>query len=236
MKGIILAGGRGTRLHPLTKVTNKHLLPVGREPMLLNPVRRMVEVGITDILVITSTEHMGSIVNLLGSGAEYGCAFTYRVQESALGIADALKLGETFASGERILVILGDNITNGSLAEHVEHFQSRAMVLLKQVGDPERYGVAAIDERQILAIEEKPAKPQSDYAVIGFYMYDAQVWDILRDTPMSARGEYEITHVNNVYIDRGELTYGILEADWTDAGTFESWQYANRMLTEGEAP
>ena len=233
MKGIILAGGKGTRLFPLTKVTNKHLLPVGREPMIFNPIRKMTEAGIQNILVITSTEHMGHIVTQLGSGKDLGCQFTYRVQEEAGGIAHALALAENFAGGDRILVILGDNITTGSLVPHVEAFRKQdkgAKVLLKKVGDPERYGVAAIDEHQILSIKEKPSTPKSDFAVIGYYLYDEQVFDIIRAIEPSARGELEITSVNNAYIKSGQLSYGVLEGDWTDAGTFESWQYANSLL------
>ena len=233
MKGIILAGGKGTRLYPLTKVTNKHLLPVGTEPMIFNPIRKMVEAGVTQVLIVTSTEHMGDIVNQLGSGKEFGCEFTYRVQEDARGIAHALLLGETFAAGERLLVILGDNIMTGTLVPHVEAFRQQpcgARVLLKKVGDPERFGVAAIDETQVVQIEEKPQKPKSDYAVIGYYMYDHKVFDIIRGISPSERGELEITSVNNRYIELGEFEYGILEGDWTDAGTFESWQYANQMM------
>ncbi len=233
MKGIILAGGMGTRLYPLTKVTNKHLLPVGKEPMIFNPIRKMIEAGITRILVVTSTAHMGDIVNQLGSGAEFGCEFTYRVQEDAKGIAHALLLGETFAAGEKILVILGDNITTGSLVPHVEAFREQprgARVLLKKVGDPERYGVAAIDEKQVVQIEEKPENPQSNYAVIGYYMYDYKIFDVIRGITPSKRGELEITSVNNRYIELGELEYGVLEGDWTDAGTFESWQFANELM------
>jgi glucose-1-phosphate thymidylyltransferase len=235
MKGIILAGGKGTRLHPLTKVTNKHLLPVGREPMIFNPIRKMREAGIEDILVVTSTEHMGDIVNQLGSGKELGCEFTYRVQEEAGGIAHALALGERFAGGHRILVILGDNITTGSLVPHVREFEQQdkgAKVLLKKVGDPERYGVAAIDEHQIVSIEEKPAHPKSDFAVIGYYLYDERVFDVIRGITPSARGELEITAVNNAYIALGQLTYGVLDGEWTDAGTFESWQHANELLMQ----
>jgi glucose-1-phosphate thymidylyltransferase len=235
MKGIILAGGKGTRLFPLTKVTNKHLLPVGREPMIFNPIRKMTEAGIEDILVVTSTEHMGDIVNQLGSGKEFGCEFTYRVQEGAGGIAHALALGEGFAGGDRILVILGDNITTGSLTPHVREFEKQergAKVLLKKVGDPERYGVAAIDEQQIVCIEEKPKHPKSDFAVIGYYLYDDQVFDIIRGIRPSDRGEMEITAVNNAYIERGQLTYGVLDGEWTDAGTFESWQHANGLLMQ----
>lgn len=233
MKGVILAGGRGTRLFPLTRVTNKHLLPVGREPMILNPVRKMVEAGVLDILVVTSTEHMGAIVNLLGSGAEYGCEFTYRVQERPEGIAHALALAEDFVGGDDVFVILGDNITTGSLVDHVDAFKAQgggARVVLKRVGDPERFGVAALDEQHILSIEEKAKEPKGDHAVIGYYFYDGQVWDVLRDIPRSDRGEFEITSVNRVYLERGELSFGVLEGDWTDAGTLESWQYANRIM------
>ncbi len=176
---------------------------------------------------------MGDIVNQLGSGKEFGCEFTYRVQEEAKGIAHALLLGENFAAGEKILVILGDNITTGSLVPHVEAFREQprgARVLLKKVGDPERYGVAAIDEKQVVQIEEKPEKPKSNYAVIGYYMYDYKVFDIIRNIEPSKRGELEITSVNNSYIELGELEYGVLEGDWTDAGTFESWQFANKLM------
>jgi|SRR3989344_70921 len=237
MKGVILAGGKGLRLYPLTKVTNKHLLPVGREPMILNPVRKLVESGINEILIVTSTEHMGSIVNLLGGGKELGCNFTYKVQESAGGIAHALLLAENFAKGDKIVVILGDNITTASIKPFVEKFQKQekgALVLLKSVTDPHRFGVAAIDEKQVIEIEEKPQSPKSNFAVIGYYMYDPQVFDIIRGTKPSARGEYEITSVNNEYIKRGELAYEILDGDWTDAGTFESLVYANQLLMQSE--
>lgn len=233
MKGIILAGGKGTRLYPLTKVTNKHLLPVGREPMIFNPIRKMIEAGIIDILVVTSTEHMGDIVNQLGSGKEFNCQFTYRVQEEAGGIAHALALGEGFVHRDRILVILGDNITTGSLIPHVAEFGKQvkgAKVLLRKVGDPERYGVAAIDEQQVISIEEKPKQPKSNFAVIGYYLYDEQIFDIIRGIATSDRGELEITAVNNAYIALGQLTYGVLDGDWTDAGTFESLQHANQLL------
>ncbi|MBT5420300.1 MAG: NTP transferase domain-containing protein, partial [Candidatus Cloacimonetes bacterium] len=220
MKGVILAGGKGLRLYPLTKVTNKHLLPVGREPMILNPIRKLLEAGIKDILVITSTEHMGHLVNLLGSGQEYKANFTYKVQESALGIAHALSLAENFANDDKIVVILGDNITSGSLVPYVQKFMQQekgAKVLLKKVEDPTRFGVAAIDEQHVLEIEEKPDQPKSNFAVIGYYMYDSNVFEIIKNMKPSARGEYEITDVNNEYIRRGELTYDFLDADWTDA-------------------
>ncbi len=239
MKGVILAGGKGVRLYPLTKVTNKHLLPVGKEPMILNPIRKLMEAGIKDILIVTSTEQMGSIVNLLGSGKELGCDFTYRVQEGPEGIANALSLAENFAGGEKIVVILGDNITTASIKSHVEKFSRQekgALVLLKKVDDPSRFGVAVLDEQNVLEIEEKPQSPKSNFAVIGYYMYDSVVFEIIRNIKPSPRGEYEITEVNNEYIRRGQLAYEILEGDWTDAGTFESLLYANQMLAKTREP
>jgi glucose-1-phosphate thymidylyltransferase len=235
MKGIVLAGGTGTRLFPLTKATNKHLLPVGMEPMIFNPIRQIISAGITDILIVTSREHMGDVVRLLGSGSEFGCSFTFKVQDKPGGIADALSLAEGFACGERIIVILGDNILTRSIRSYVEAFanqKSGAKVLLKKVGDPERFGVASLDEsnRMIIQIVEKSSNPKSDYAVIGVYMYDCRVFDFIRMIKPSNRGELEITSVNNIYIERGELTYDILDGEWTDAGTFESLQYANDLL------
>ena len=233
MKGIILAGGRGTRLYPLTKVTNKHLLPVGTEPMIYNPIKQLVSAAITDILLVTSTEHMGDIVNLLGSGAEFGADFTYKVQETAGGIAHALALAENFARGERIVVVLGDNMAVNSIKPFVDCFRRQktgARALLKEVNDPTRYGIAALDEQKIVEIEEKPSEPKTHFAVIGYYMYDEKVFDIIRRQKASDRGELEITDVNNEYIRLGEMEYDILEGAWTDAGTFESLQVANQML------
>jgi glucose-1-phosphate thymidylyltransferase len=235
MKGVILAGGKGTRLFPLTKATNKHLLPVGREPMIFHPIRQMVASDIADILVVTSKEHMGEVVNCLGSGADFDCTLTYKVQESAAGIADALRLAEGFAQGNRICVFLGDNVFQSSIAPHVQAFERQskgARVLLKKVSDPERYGVAAMDEQHILEIEEKPAKPKSAYAVLGLYFFDGQVFDIIRGIKPSARGEFEITAVNNAYIAKRELQYDVYDGHWTDAGTFESLTEANRLLSE----
>jgi len=233
MKGVILAGGLGTRLAPLTQVTNKHLLPVGREPMIWHPVRQLVMAGILEVLVITSTDHMGDIVNSLGSGVQFGCEFTYRVQEQAGGIAHALALAESFANGGRVIVLLGDNIFERSLGPHVQAYLTQergARVLLKAVGDPERFGVAALDERHVISIEEKPSQPKSNYAVVGCYMFDEQVFDLIRATVPSARGELEISAVNNLYIAQGTLEYGFVEGRWTDAGTFESLQDANTIL------
>lgn len=233
MRGIILAGGKGTRLLPLTRVTNKHLLPVGTEPMIFHCVRQFAQAGLTEVLVVTSTEHMGEIVSALGSGKEFGIRLTYRVQETAGGIADALSLGETFSAGEPVAVLLGDNIFAEPLAPFVKRFRDApkgGRILLKRVTDPERYGVAALDEHQVIAIEEKPVAPKSDFAVIGFYQYDASVFDIIRGIKPSPRGELEITSVNNAYISRNQLAYDIYEGAWTDAGTFESYYQANQMM------
>ena len=233
MKGVILAGGHGTRLFPLTKATNKHLLPVGREPMLYHPIHQLVSAGIQEILVVTSSDHMGDVVRCLGSGAEFGCTLTYRVQETAGGIAHALKLARNFAGGDRICVLLGDNIFEYSIAPYVAAFreqESGARVLLKEVGDPERYGVAALDEKQVIDIEEKPSNPKSQFAVVGLYLYDDQIFKVLDGVQPSARGELEITSVNNHYIEAGALQYDICRGRWTDAGTFDSLTEANRIL------
>ena len=234
MRGIILAGGKGTRLYPLTKVTNKHLLPVGQEPMIFHCVRQLAGAGLSEILVVTSTEHMGEIVTALGSGIEFGVNLTYRVQERAGGIADALSLGETFSAGGPVAVLLGDNIFVEPLAPFVQKFRESprgARVLLKKVSDPERYGVAALDEHQVIEIEEKPSAPKSDFAVIGFYQYDTSVFDVIRGIKVSARQELEITSVNNAYVERKQLAYDIYEGAWTDAGTFESYLLANQMMS-----
>lgn len=233
MKGVILAGGKGTRLDPLTKVTNKHLLPVGREPMVWHAVRQFVSAGITDLLLVTSTQHMGDIVNSLGSGKDFGCHLTYRVQEESNGIAHALLLAENYALNEKIAVLLADNIFEYTIKDHVQKFltqESGGYVLLKEVGDPERYGVAALDEKQIIAIEEKPKHPKTNYAVVGCYMYDTQVFDIIKSLRPSMRGEMEITDVNNHYTKLNRLNYGFVKGRWTDAGTFESLAEANSLL------
>ena len=233
VKGIILAGGKGTRLHPLTKVTNKHLLPVGKEPMIYNSIRQLASAEIREVLVVTSTEHMGDIVNLLGSGEQFGIDFTYKVQESSLGIAHALGLGEGFANRQKIVVVLGDNVAVKSIKPYVDNFRRQkvgARILLKPVSDPTRYGIAALDEQKIVEIAEKPDSPKTNFAVIGYYMYDSKVFDFISRQRPSERGEFEITDVNNEYVDRGEMEYDVLEGEWTDAGTFESLQIANLML------
>ncbi len=234
MKGVILAGGSGSRLYPLTRVTNKHLLPVGKEPMIFNPIRQVLSAGITDILVVTGKEHIGEIARLLGSGRDWGCDFTFRVQEEALGIAHALSLAERFAAGECVTVILGDNIATHSIRPFVEKFKidsQGARVLLRPVQHPQQFGIAVLDdELNIVEIEEKPAFPRSGYAVAGIYMYDARVFEFIRQIEPSAAGEYEITAVNNLYIKQSKLFYDILPGQWIDAGTFESLAEANRMM------
>lgn len=233
MKGVILGGGLGTRLTPLTEITNKHLLPVGKEPMIWHSVRQLVLSDITEIMVITSTHHMGAVVNSLGSGKRFGCNFTYRVQEEAGGIAHALALARQFSGDDRIVVILADNVFEYSIAPYVHDFinqQSGARVLLKEVGDPERFGIAALDEKWIFQIEEKPSQPRSNHAVVGCYMYDSQVFDIIDRISPSGRGELEITSVNNEYISRRQLEYSFVRGRWTDAGTFESLNEANLLL------
>jgi glucose-1-phosphate thymidylyltransferase len=247
MKGVILAGGTGGRLLPLTKVTNKHLLAVGEVPMLFHPLRKMVEAGVTDIMVVTGTEHVGSIFRLLGSGEKVGdllaldraprCEFTFRVQEGAKGIAHALSLAHSFSAGEPLLVILGDNIFEDDLTPHKESFLKRgegAKILLKRVPDAARFGVAELDGDRIVGIEEKPARPKSDYAVTGIYFYDRQVFEAISTLKMSARGELEITDVNNWYIRRGQLAHGTLRGYWSDAGTFESLRHAQRLVSGEE--
>ncbi len=237
MKGIILAGGRGVRLNPLTEITNKHLLPVGKEPMVWHPVKQLVGSGIEEIMVITSTQHMGESVNSLGSGRRFGCEFTYKVQEEAVGIAHALFLCEQFARGEKIVVLLGDNIFEYSIKPYVQAFSEQvagARVLLKAVDNPKRFGVAALDEKHVIEIEEKPAQPKSNYVVVGCYMYDDQVFDMIRRIEPSARGELEITSVNNIYIKQDQLQYSFIKGRWVDAGTFESLNEANQLMLEND--
>lgn len=235
MKGIVLAGGTGSRLYPLTKVTNKHLLPVGREPMIFHPISKMREAGIEDILIVTGTDHMGDIVGLLGSGKDFGCRFSYRVQDEAGGIAQALALGEDFVGGDKVCVILGDNIFEDSIQQSADEFSAQgegARVMLQEVPDPKRYGVARLDGDRVTEIIEKPEDPPSRLAVTGIYFFDARVFDIIRTLQPSERGEYEITDVNNDYIQVGTMTYGTFEGWWTDAGTFPSYHLANRLVND----
>lgn len=230
MKGIVLAGGTGSRLYPLTKVTNKHLLPVGNKPMIYYPIEKLTGAGIEEILIVTGTEHMGDVVNLLGSGKDFGCRFTYKVQDEAGGIAQALGLAENFCGSEPMTVILGDNIFETGLSKALANYDgSGAQILIKQVEDPERFGVAELEGDRIIGIEEKPDQPKSEFAVTGIYMYDAQVFDLIRNLEPSDRGELEITDVNNYYIKNGAMKYSILDGWWTDAGTPESYKIANNL-------
>ena len=230
MKGIILAGGTGSRLFPLTKVTNKHLLPVGNQPMIFYPVQKLIQAGITDILIVTGVEHMGDVVSLLGSGKDFQCQFTYRVQDEAGGIAQALLLAEHFTQGGPMTVILGDNIFQSSLKNTVQSFKSGAHVLLKEVPDPERFGVATVENGQVTSIIEKPNHPQSNLAVTGIYLYDHQVFDIIRNCKPSGRGELEISDFNANYLVKSQVTFTILDGWWSDAGTFKSLTKASDLV------
>jgi len=239
MKGIVLAGGTGSRLFPLTKVTNKHLLPVGYAPMLWHPVWKLKQAGIEEILIVTGTEHMGDVVRCLGSGKDFGCRFTYKVQDEAGGIAQALGLAENFVGGDSVCVILGDNIFQDDLTGDVEAFRKQgqgARILLKPVQDPQRYGVAELNGDKVVGIEEKPKEPKSNLSVTGIYFYDGTVFDIIRTVKPSGRGEMEITDVNNAYIQRGRMTFGTFQGWWTDAGTFPSLSVANDLALKEAMP
>jgi len=233
LKGVILAGGTGSRLYPLTKVTNKHLLPVGNKPMIFHPIDKLREIGIEDILIVTGTEHMGDVVNLLGSGTEYQCRFTYKVQDQAGGIAQALGLAENFAGDDPIVVILGDNIFEDNLQSAADNYSGEgAMILLKDVPDPQRYGVATLNGDQVTHIEEKPEQPKTSYAVTGIYFYDHKVFEFIRTLKPSDRGELEITDVNNHYIATGQMKSAPLKGWWTDAGTPDSYRLANKLVMQ----
>jgi glucose-1-phosphate thymidylyltransferase len=236
MKGIVLAGGTGSRLFPLTKITNKHLLPIFDKPMIFYPIETLVAAGIRDILLVTGGRNSGDFLRLLANGKEFGLKhLNYTYQEGEGGIADALSLAEHFADGEKICVILGDNIIEGSIAAAVEEFEKQdtgARILLKEVDDAERFGVAELRGERIVGIEEKPSKPKSQYAVTGIYMYDATVFDKVKRLAPSGRGELEITDVNNAYIAEGSMTFSFLEGWWTDAGTFESLLRAANLVAK----
>ncbi len=239
LKGVVLAGGTGSRLFPLTKVTNKHLLPVGMAPMIWHPLWKLQEAGIQEILIVTGTEHMGDVVALMGSGKDFGCRFTYKVQDEAGGIAQALGLAENFAGGSPICVILGDNIFQDSLKPEVEAYGQQgkgARILLKPVEDPQRYGVAEVQDGKVISIVEKPKAPKSNLSVTGIYFYDATVFDIIRTVKPSGRGEMEITDVNNTYIEKGQMSFGTFQGWWTDAGTFPSLAHANELATQETTP
>ena len=236
MKGIILAGGLGTRLSPLTKVTNKHLLPVYDKPMIMYPIDCLRNAGITDVLVVTGGKHAGAFVELLGNGKNVGLRkLSFAYQEGEGGIAEALSLVEHFAAAGPVCVVLGDNIIQGNIRSAVESYRRQeggAKIILKKVPDPQRFGVPRLEGKRVISIDEKPAKPQSDYAVIGIYMYDGEVYDIIRTLRPSGRGELEITDVNNAYIARNSMTWEELEGWWTDAGTFESLLRASNLVAK----
>ena len=236
MKGVVLAGGLGSRLKPLTKVTNKHLLPVYDQPMIYYPIRCLINAGIDDIMIVTGGNSAGDFLKLLGNGKDFGLKHVnYTYQEGEGGIADALSLVEHFADDEPVCVVLGDNIIENNIRAAADDYRRQgkgAKILLKQVHDPQRFGVPELDGSRVVRIEEKPAEPKSDFAVIGIYFYDNTVFDIIKTLEPSERGELEITDVNNHYIRRGEMTWGELEGWWTDAGTFESLLYATNLVAE----
>jgi glucose-1-phosphate thymidylyltransferase len=236
MKGIVLAGGTGSRLHPLTRVTNKHLLPIYNKPMIYYPLQTLVDAGIEDILIVTGGSSAGDFLRLLRNGKDFGLhQLNFAYQEGEGGIADALRLAEYFARGEKVCVILGDNIIEGSVRAAAQKFEKQergAKVLLKEVPDPERFGVPVFENGRIIRIEEKPRKPASQHAVIGIYFYDQTVFDRIRTLKPSGRQEYEITDVNNSYLVENQLTHEILDGWWTDAGTFESLWRASNLVRE----
>jgi len=236
MKGIILAGGLGTRLFPLTKITNKHLLPIYDRPMIYYPIQTLVNAGITDIMIVTGGNYAGDFLRLLGNGKEFGLTHIhYAYQEGEGGIADALSLAAWFAEGEKICVVLGDNIIENNIVKAVKDFEKQekgAKILLKEVPDPERFGVAEINDGTMISIVEKPKIPKSNLAVIGIYMYDGRVFDFIKTIKPSDRGELEITDVNSAYLKDGTMTWEMLQGWWTDAGTFESLLRANLLVSQ----
>jgi len=236
MKGVVLAGGLGTRLLPLTKVTNKHLLPVHDRPMIYYPIRILVNAGINEIMLVTGGNNAGDFLKLLGNGKEFGLRhLDYTYQEGEGGIADALRLAEYFADGELICVVLGDNIIESNILRAAQSFREQkvgAKILLKEVKDPQRFGVPVLEGNRVIRIEEKPKQPRSPYAVTGIYFYDARVFSIIKTLKPSGRGELEITDVNNAYIEAGQLTWDILDGWWTDAGTIESLHLANQLVSQ----
>ena len=239
MKGVILAGGLGTRLFPLTKITNKHLLPVFDKPMIYYPIECLVSAGIDDIMIVTGGRKSGDFLSLLGNGKDFGLKhLNYTYQEGEGGIAEALGLAEHWAKGDDVCVVLGDNIIEKNIRRAVQNFREQkkgAKIILKEVPDPERFGVATLSGNKVVRIVEKPQNPQSNLAVIGIYMYDGRVWEIIKTLKPSDRGELEITDVNNWYIQDGSMTYEVLDGWWTDAGTFKSLHSASTLVAQGGA-
>jgi len=230
MKGIILAGGNGSRLFPLTKVTNKHLLPIYNKPMIFYPLQTLIDAGIKDILVVSGPGHAGHFVNLLGSGKEFGVKLSYEMQDKAGGIAQALGLAKDFADDDSVVVILGDNIFEDNFKKEIESFKEGGMIFLKKVSNPERFGVAEIKNEEVVGVEEKPEKPKTNYCVTGLYIYDNKVFDIIKTLKPSDRGELEITEVNNTYIKQEKMKSHFVKGFWSDAGTFESLYRASKLV------
>jgi len=232
MKGVILAGGTGSRLYPLTKVTNKHLLPVYDKPMIYYPLQTLIDAGIKEIMIVSGRGHAGHFLELLGSGADFGAKFTYEIQDNAGGIAQALGLAEDFADNDNITVILGDNIFQDNIKDSVKNFIGGAHIFLKLVPDAHRFGVAEVDKNKghVLGIEEKPAQPKSNLAVTGLYIYSNDVFDVVKTLKPSGRGELEITDVNNYYIGKDMMKFSMLDGYWSDAGTFESLLRAGMIV------
>jgi glucose-1-phosphate thymidylyltransferase len=233
MKGIILAGGRATRLRPLTKITSKQLLPVYNKPMIFYPIETLVQAGIKDILIIIAPDYAGHFLNLLGSGKEFGAKFTYEIQEEPRGLADAFIIGENFIGDDAVTMILGDNIFDHDFSKSIASFNKGARIFAKKVDDPDRFGVVEFDGNQkVVSIVEKPEKPKSDYAVVGIYIYDNRVITYAKQLTPSTRGEIEITDLNNCYLKSGELQVDIIEGIWEDAGTFESLLRVNNIMAQ----
>jgi len=232
MKGVLICGGTGSRLRPLTNILNKSLLPVYHRPLILYPLQVLLDAGIKEVAVVTGTEHVDQMTGFLGSGAQFGCEFSYKVQERAGGIAQALGLAEEFADNESLCAILGDNIYFDTLAPVMQKFEKGGHIFLKEVPDPERFGVVEVEGDKVSAITEKPLEPKSNYAQTGCYLFDKRCFDVIRELKPSPRGELEITDVARWYMDQDELTYSILEDEWVDAGTFESLFKAAQLVRE----
>jgi glucose-1-phosphate thymidylyltransferase len=234
MKGIILAGGTGTRLYPLTKVTNKHLLPVYNKPMIYYPLQQLINAKITNVMIVSGKEHVGQFIELLGSGKEFNISLTYKVQEDAGGIAEALGLCEDWCCKDDVVAILGDNISDWDVSDSVGMFDGGAHLFIKEVEHPERFGVVRFENNEIVEIVEKPISPPSNYIVTGIYIYDHKVFEYIKNLKPSNRGELEITDVNNWYLNNGELSYSVIEGFWSDAGTIESLYAAGQIIRMNE--
>ena len=233
MKGIILAGGRATRLRPLTSITSKQLLPVYNKPMIFYPIETLIKAGIKDILIIIATDYSGHFLNLLGDGKEFGARFSYAVQKEPKGLADAFIIGADFIGNDDVTMILGDNIFDQDFSQEIQNFNSGAMVFARKVNDPERFGVVEFDQNmKAISIEEKPAQPKSNYAVVGLYTYDNKVVDIAKNLKPSDRGEIEITDINRTYLEKGQLQVNIFDTLWEDAGTFDSLLHVSNVMAE----